>query len=382
MKKRFAVILLVISMITVLAVGFSACGEITVKAIGFKDNKAPVVISAYSEDLAIADDCILLVKDDKGEITEHKVTLDMIDQTGFDKNSTEEQTLKVVYGGKSKSFSFTLQRIVSEISVKTAPKCTSVVGEPFTIDNSGVLEVTFKDGGKEDVNITSDMVDMTSVDQNSPEEQDVRVVYEGKSATFKITIEHVDDTGEETTVRFEAEDADYGGVGNVAMDPNAAVGVEACGGQTIPGTDAPDSCVKNLFLGRGGYITFTVESSKTSHAYIGLSVGFAFDQHPNMDDFMRIEVNGNSVATGLTYDAGKPTYGSSWWVFQDYEMAVPVVLKKGTNTISIRTYGYAGLAQYADESAPLDASQQAGGRNISHISLRTTATVTHTKVQH
>lgn len=45
-----------------------------------------------------------------------------------------------------------------------------------------------------------------------------------------------------------------------------------------------------------------------------------------------------------------------------------IVLDRGVNVISIKTYGYAGITVSAD-----DTTDDAGGRNLGYISISTTA---------
>lgn len=165
MKTKIKIItaaLLALVLAAVIA-GTTACGEPEVDAIILKN--APTVTSKYDEKLAIADDGLLRVRDLNGNVSDVKITLDMIDQTGFDNKSLEEQTLLIKYGGKEVSFSFKLIREASQITIKTMPTVPEYTEQEFEIGGNGVLSVTYKDGGTDEIPITEDMIDASSYDR-------------------------------------------------------------------------------------------------------------------------------------------------------------------------------------------------------------------------
>ena len=369
MKKRLIITTVLVAVIaSMLLLSFAGCGEPQVDAMILK--QAPTVTSEYGQELAIADDGVIRVRNPEGDVSDVKITLDMIDQTGFDNKSLEDQTLKIKYGGKEVSFTFRLIREATSITVKNAPTCTSIyAGMPFEIADDGVLAVQYKDGGTADVTITADMLDLSGFDVDSTQEQTVKVVYGLKETSFKVTLlyDEIDDTGETQSFRFEAENADIGG---------GTVGVEFCGTDADGYLNRPDGtrdeCVKNLFLGEGGYVTFNIVSSKRCHAKLSLSIGTThFDTYNEYDKYARVEVNGEMLTTGIVYDAEKPVEAggiSPWWIFQLYEMDSEIILDRGVNVITIKTYGYAGITLGEDDTA-----DEAGGRNLGYISISTTA---------
>ncbi len=373
MKTKIRVItaaLLALALAAVI-VGTTACGEPEADAIILKN--APTVTSKYDEKLAIADDGLLRVRDLSGNVSDVKITLDMIDQTGFDNKSLEEQTLLIRYGGKEVSFSFKLIREASQITIKTMPTVPEYTEQEFEIGGNGVLSVTYKDGGTDEIPITEDMIDASGYDPTSTEKQTIYVNYGGVQTSFDITLTYdpIDDSGEEKQFRFETEFADIGG---------GTVDIELCGGDEYGGyvkrpDGTNDECVKNLFLGEGGYITFTIESSKRCHATLSFAIGTnGFDPYPDLDMYSRIIVNGESLESGIDYDASNPIIEggvSPWWTFQLYEMTTDIVLKRGENTITIATYEYAGVVTEAG-----DTSSAAGGRNFSYMLVDTTAALT------
>lgn len=365
MKQKVIVAKLAAALLAVilLIAGLAGCaGEPAAQAIILKN--APTVTSKYGEDLAIDDDGLLRVKYEDDSVADVKITVSMINQSNFNKNTTEEQTLNIEYGGKSVKFTFSLVREAASISIKTEPTVSSYLARPFEIKGDGVLSVAYKDGADEDVTITKEMLDLSGFDINSAAEQTVTVKFGGQTASFKVTLaeDTLDDSGEEHTYRFETEDADYGG---------GTVDVEDCGSyKKEDGT--VDQCVKNLFLGEGGFIEFTIVSNKKTHATLSLSIGAQFGGFPEFDKYAAIYVNDEKVSTGIVYDKTKETWGEEpWWVFQTYTMNEQITLYTGENTIRIATYGYAGITPEAG-----DTSAEAGGRNITWIELATTGTLT------
>ena len=367
--KALTVLAIAAILAAVIAVGATACGgETEADAIILKT--APTVTSKYNEDLAIADDGVLRVRDMSGNVSDVKITLDMIDQEGFDKMSLEEQTLRIVYGGKEVTFSFRLIREASSISVKTLPQLPEYTGQDFEVGEGGVLSVVYKDGGTADIPITADMIDSSGYDPDSTEKQTLTISYGGVQTSFDITLTYdpINDEGEEKQYRFDVEDAEIGG---------GTVDTEICGTETDgyiyrEDGETVDECIKNLFLGDGGYVTFTIESSKRCHATLSFTIGSQFSAYPVLDNYSRVIVNGEYLESGIVYDASTPVFGvAPWWEFQIYEMKTDIVLKRGTNVITFATYGYAEL----DE--PLsDNSAEAGGRNITYMLVDTTADIT------
>ena len=125
MKKRLIITTVLVAVIaSMLLLSFAGCGEPQVDAMILK--QAPTVTSEYGQELAIADDGVIRVRNPEGDVSDVKITLDMIDQTGFDNKSLEDQTLKIKYGGKEVSFTFRLIREATSITVKKAPTCTSI----------------------------------------------------------------------------------------------------------------------------------------------------------------------------------------------------------------------------------------------------------------
>lgn len=371
--KITSALLALVLVLTALMAMLTACNPIPEVDIMFLKTP-PTVTSGYGENLAIADDGLLRVRYKDESTADVKVTLDMINLTGFNKNTTDKQTLSIKYGGKSVTFEFELLREAKTIAISAAPTVTSFLGRPFAIADDGVLAVTYRDGATENVTITLGMLDLTTIDLDSAAEQTITVKYGGLTTTFPVTLQEdpVDDTGEVKTFRFESEDANYGG---------GSVGVEDCGGDlaSVPGTylyrdeeqKIVDQTVKNLFLGEGGYIIWTITSSKTTHATIRIAIGEQCNNYP-FDQYARLKVNGENIMTSLDPTVHEGTAAeiwgvAPWWTFRTYTVDVEITLRRGENQIGIFTYGYADI-----EVQDGDVSTQAGGRNITWIELVTT----------
>ncbi len=265
---------------------------------------------------------------------------------------------------------------VASISLDiTGAKTEFTVGETFVSDG---VKVTAKmsDGTEKTVAIGDCTV--SSPDMSKAGSVSVTVTYEGKTASYKITVRNAAEPepgDDRTDYRYEAEYAEFGGTG----DAGRPVSTEICGGWE--GSDeyflrpdgTNDECVCNLFLGKGGYITFRMFSDAAAPARISFMIGTSsFGSYPELDKYAKVYVNDVAVPTGIVYDASLPVVGvQPWWEFQLYEMASDVTLEEGLNEISIRTYGYADIT--LDEG---DTSAAAGGRNIGSMTVSTEATLT------
>ncbi|MGN0768851.1 MAG: bacterial Ig-like domain-containing protein, partial [Christensenellales bacterium] len=76
---------------------------------------------------------------------------------------------------------------VTSIAVDGITKTVYVACDELNL-NGATLVVSYDDGTNGVFPLTADMLDPTSYDMNRPGEQKVRVVYEGQSATFTITV--------------------------------------------------------------------------------------------------------------------------------------------------------------------------------------------------
>ena len=80
----------------------------------------------------------------------------------------------------------TVTNNITEITIKSVPnRITYVQGENLDV-TGGIIEATYQDGSKQEVNMTVDM--LSGYDKNTLGEQTITVVYLGKTATFKVMI--------------------------------------------------------------------------------------------------------------------------------------------------------------------------------------------------
>ncbi len=104
-----------------------------------------------------------------------------------DMNTAGVKTVTVTYEGKTATFTISVERVLTGISIKTAPsKVNYLVGEAFSA-NGLVVEASYNDGSKADVTGYS----VSAPDMNTAGVKTVTVTYEDKTATFTITVEEV-----------------------------------------------------------------------------------------------------------------------------------------------------------------------------------------------
>ena len=130
----------------------------------------------------------LLITYSDGSTQELPITKDMV--SGFESAVPGEQELTVQYEGKTATFTVTVKQpvavVVTGISILQTPDKTGyVVGEALSTEG-GRLLVTYSDGSTQELPITTDMV--SGFDSAVPGEQELTVLYEGKTATFTVTV--------------------------------------------------------------------------------------------------------------------------------------------------------------------------------------------------
>ena len=116
-------------------------------------------------------------------LTDEAVTV-----TGFDNTQVGTDTLTVSYGGKETTFDVTITaKSAASIAIKTAPtKSEYTVGDTLDV-TGGEITVTYDNETSADVAITADMV--SGFDSSAAAaSQTLTVTYEGKTATFDISI--------------------------------------------------------------------------------------------------------------------------------------------------------------------------------------------------
>ena len=133
-----------------------------------------------------------------GKTQEIPVTAEMV--TGFDPTkAVEKQTLTITYGGKTATFDISIKEksstgdpekpaaTVDSIKVNsTTHKTEYTVGDALSVDKL-TIEATMSDKTTKTVNVTAAMV--TGFDSSKAvEKQTLTITYEGKTATFDISV--------------------------------------------------------------------------------------------------------------------------------------------------------------------------------------------------
>ena len=105
--------------------------------------------------------------------------------SGFDSTATGTKTVTVTYGGYTATFNVTVIKTISSISVNTKPtKTTYDIGEE--LDTEGLeVELTYSDNSTERV---TDGFTTSGFDSTATGTKTITVTYEGKTATFDVTV--------------------------------------------------------------------------------------------------------------------------------------------------------------------------------------------------
>ena len=117
-------------------------------------------------------------------MTDSKVTI-----SGFDSTTAGTKTVTVSYGGKTTTFTVTVNaKTLSSISVKTKPnKTTYKQGENLNLAG-GQLTLTYNNNTTETVNMIDSKVTTSGFNNTTLGKQTITVSYEGKTTTFDINI--------------------------------------------------------------------------------------------------------------------------------------------------------------------------------------------------
>lgn len=142
---------------------------------------------AYGEDLDVTGGSVKLLYAD-GTSATVDLTADMV--SGYDKNTAGEQDVTVTVGGKTTTFKVTVgakpTAAVSGIAIKTPPTKTAyTIGEELDLTGA-VITVSYADETTEERAVTAEMV--SGYNKDTAGEQTITVTYEGKTATFKVTV--------------------------------------------------------------------------------------------------------------------------------------------------------------------------------------------------
>ncbi len=114
------------------------------------------------------------------------ITEEMV--TGFDNTELGPQTLTVTYEGKIATYEVTIiAKALEKIEVVTEPSKKTYIQNYEELDiTGGKIRLTYSDTTTEEIDITEEMV--TGFDNTTLGPQTLTVTYEGKTATFEVTI--------------------------------------------------------------------------------------------------------------------------------------------------------------------------------------------------
>ena len=154
----------------------------SVESISIKANPDKTEYN-YGEDLDLTGATISVVKG-SGTI-EIPVTEDMV--IGYDKEKLGEQTIKVTYEGKTKTFDVNVKDTITGIELQGIPETKYKYGEDFKISN---LKLNIhKLSGDVTIPVTQDMI--KGYEKNKLGSQVVKIEYEGQTITT-INVEVID----------------------------------------------------------------------------------------------------------------------------------------------------------------------------------------------
>ena len=136
--------------------------------------------------------------------TEKEIT-EGYEVSGYDKTKTGEQTVTVTYEGKTATFKVTVKEAekpatLESITVTAPTKTEYTAGEELDLDG---MKVTAKYSNGEEKEITEGY-EVSGYDKTKTGEQTITVTYEGKTATFKVTVKEAAKPDETDKTALEA----------------------------------------------------------------------------------------------------------------------------------------------------------------------------------
>lgn len=118
---------------------------------------------------------------------EKNLTDENVIVTGYDKTKAGEQTVTVNYGGKSKTFTVNVSRVLDSIVLTEPTKKVYNIGDKLDL-TGGKISVIYKDGYSQDKLLTDEGVSVSGYDKTKAGEQTVTVSYAGLSKTFAVSV--------------------------------------------------------------------------------------------------------------------------------------------------------------------------------------------------
>ena len=137
----------------------------------------------YGEELDLTG-AVLVLNKTSGATEDVDVTAAMV--SGYNKNQLGQQTITVTYQTFTTTFQVTVVDYIASIAMKTNPTKVEYVAEDELDISGAVITVTMASGATQDVNVTAAMV--SGFIKGKGGEQTITVTYEGKTTSFKVTV--------------------------------------------------------------------------------------------------------------------------------------------------------------------------------------------------
>ena len=158
--------------------------EITGIAVATTPNKTSYTVG---EELDLTGGVITVSYED-GTTTDVDMLSAEVTATGYNSTQIGNQTITVSYAGHTATFNVTVRNEVREIGIASAPSKTSYIrGEELELAG-GVITVTYVDGSTENVDMTSEDVEVTGYDRTELGTQTITVSYGGHTAQFEVEV--------------------------------------------------------------------------------------------------------------------------------------------------------------------------------------------------
>lgn len=188
MKRSIKLTLIVLLLAVTVFVAVS-CGKKNVDEILINDDGMPQLVYVLGEDLDLSNG-LLQVKDGE-ETREIPMNSEGVSTSGYDKNKLGEQTVTVVYGGKSTQITVT---VVERMTIANAVT-DYLIGEELDI-TKGNAKITRNDGTSFTVNLNNPKMSFEGFDSSSAGTVSVTVKYnagsEVYSSSFSVEVHTVD----------------------------------------------------------------------------------------------------------------------------------------------------------------------------------------------
>ena len=306
---------------------------------------------------------VITVSYEDGTTTEVNMTSDEVTATGYNSNQLGNQTITVSYEGHTATFNVTVRNEVREIGIASAPtKTTYIRGEELELAG-GVISVTYVDGSTENVDMTSEEVEVTGYNSTQLGTQTITVSYEEHTAQFEVEVRNevtgiaLKNTPSKTTyVRGEELDL-TGGVITISYEDGTTTEI-----------DMTSELVETT-----GYNSSSLGSQTITVSYAGYTTTF--------DIIVKNEVTGISIKdlpSKMTYVKGENIDLSDGVLIVTYEdgtnAEVPMTANEievigfdssseGTQTVTISYAGYTATFDVTVEENNLNDNNDVNDNN-------------------